>query len=487
MPDFGFVGAAYQASSIYQDAQECINWYPEIDPVKQGEAYYQSLGMQQTRGVVALYPTPGLLPYLQLSPPAEVRGLYTVSGGAIYFAVVADNLFRVTPNLVYTLVGNLTTNIGQVSMKDNGVSLYLCDGPNRYFCALDGTGFTTVTDGAFNGANVIDIVDNFFVYNNPFSNQWGATSALSTTSPALSFASKDSAPDKLLSLIANQRQVFLLGEKTSEVWTDAGLFPFPFQRLDGAVMQHGCVAQHSISRLGESFAFLSADDRGQGVVVQMAGYSPVRISTHAVENDINSGVMADAISWSYQQAGHEFYVLTFPTQDKTWVYDLATQLWHKRSYRDALNVYHRHRGNCATVFQGNILVGDFENGLIYKLDRKTYTDNGMPIPRIRRCPHLTSDLKRQFFHDLQIQFQPGVGLSSGQGSNPQAILRWSDDGGSTWSNDHFASIGKMGNYINRAIWRRLGQARDRIFEVEVSDPVNAIIVSANLNATGGAH
>lgn len=487
MSDFGFVGAAYQAPSIYQDDQELINWYPEIDPVKQGEAYYQALGMQQTRGVVALYPTPGLLPRVQLSPSAEVRGMHTITGGAAFFAVVGNNLLRVLPNMNYTVVGNLNSSIGQVSMKDNGVSLYLADGPTRYACNLDGTGFTTITDGAFTGAYKIDIIDNFFIYNNPFSNQWGATSSLSTVSPALSFASKDSAPDKLLSLIANQRQVFLLGEKTSEVWTDAGLFPFPFQRLDGAVMQHGCGAQYSVSRLGESFAFLSADDRGRNVIVQMMGYAPVRISTHAVENDISSGVTSDAIGFTYQQGGHEFYMLTFPTQDKTWVYDAATGLWHKRVWRDNFNVYHRHRANCCTVFQGNVLVGDYQNGIIYQLDQKTYTDNGVSIPRVRRCPHLTTDLKRQYFHDLQIQFQPGVGLASGQGSDPKAILRWSDDGGSTWSNDHLASIGKIGAYKNRAIWRRLGTARDRIFEVEVTDPINAVVVSAELNASGGVH
>lgn len=477
MSDFGFVGAAYQAPSLYQDDQECINWYPEIDVVKP----------QGSRGVIALYPTPGLLAYLQSPTTEEVRGLYTITGGAVFFAVVGQNLFRITPNLIYSIVGKLLTSVGQVSMKDNGVSLYLCDGPTRYACALNGTGFTTIADGAFIGANKIDIIDNFFVYNNPFSNQWGATSALSTASPALSFGSTDSTPDILLSLIVNLREVFLLKEKTSEVWIDAGLFPFPFQRLSGASLQHGCAAIHSIARLGESFAFLSADDRGRGVVIQMVGYSPKRISTHAVETDIANGTIADAIAFSYQQAGHEFYVLTFPIQDKTWVFDLATELWHKRAYRDNLNVLHRHRANCCTVFQGNILVGDYANGMIYKLDLGTYTDNGMAIPRIRRCIHLTNELKRQFFSDLQIQFQPGVGLATGQGSDPQAMLRWSDDGGSTWSSDHWASIGKMGIYKSRAIWRRLGSARDRIFEVVITDQINPVVISAELNANAGEH
>ena len=138
-----------------------------------------------------------------------------------------------------------------------------------------------------------------------------------------------------------------------------------------------------------------------------------------------------------------------------------------------------------TIFQEIILVGDYQNGSIYQLSLQTFTENGATLPRIRRCPHLTSDLKRQFFDDLQIQFQPGIGLSSGQGSIPKAMLRWSDDGGSTWSGEHWANIGRQGKYKNRAIWRRLGYARDRIFEVVVTDPVYAVVISANLNASVG--
>jgi hypothetical protein len=130
-------------------------------------------------------------------------------------------------------------------------------------------------------------------------------------------------------------------------------------------------------------------------------------------------------------------------------------------------------------------VGDWENGNLYQLDQNNYTDNGDEIRRLRRAPHLISDYQRQYFHELQIHFQPGVGLSDG--SAPQAMLRWSDDGGSTWSNEHWSSIGVQGAYQNRAIWRRLGQARDRIFEVVVTDPVKAVITAANLKADAGVN
>jgi hypothetical protein len=217
----------------------------------------------------------------------------------------------------------------------------------------------------------------------------------------------------------------------------------------------------------------------------MNGYRPQRISTHAVENTLVNQYIDDAIAWTYQLEGHEVYVVSFPTINITWAYDATSQMWHKWLYCDNTNTYSRHRGNCSASFQGLVLVGDYENGVLYELDPNNYTDNGQNIRRLRRCPHLVSDLQREFFDELQIQFQPGVGNSNDPATDPQAMLRWSNDGGSTWSKEYWVSIGKIGRYRNRAIWRRLGTARDRLFEVVVTDPVWAVIVSANLKASAG--
>jgi hypothetical protein len=352
---------------------------------------------------------------------------------------------------------------------------------------LYGLNYTIIpsTDGAFTGANVVDIVDNYFVYNHPSSQQWAASGLLSPITQPLSFSSKDGAPDNLVSLIVDHREVYLLGENSSEVWVDTGSVPFAFQRIPGTSTQHGIAAAFSVSRVGNSFAYVSKNIRGQAQIVMMNGYIPQRISTHAVENTLTGQTISDAIAWTYQLEGHEVYVVSFPTIDLTWAYDFTTSMWHKWLYVDNTNTYHRHRGNCCALFQGNVLVGDYANGIIYKLDRNNYTDNGQLIKRVRRAPHLVTDLQRQYFDELQIQFQPGVGLSTGQGNDPQAMLKWSDDGGSTWSSERWTTIGLTGEYKNRAIWRRLGQSRDRVFEVTVTDPIKAVIISANLKASEG--
>lgn len=485
MPDFGFVGEAYTAASITQDAQELINWYPEIDRTKaEGE-----------RGVIALYPTPGFIAKTFFGTGLEIRGLRVAEGGAALYVVAGNKLTRIDSTFTGAPVGVLATSTGPVSMTDNGTSVFVADGPNRYAYTWGTATFSSLGDGAFTGATIVDVIDNYVIYNKPGTNTWGCTDLGSTTSSALNFGRKDSAPDNIVSLIVNKREIFLLGALTTEVWIDAGLFPFPFQKLPGTNMQHGCAAAHSVARLGDTFAFLGQDDRGGSTVVKIDGYETKRISTYAVEADIQGySRVDDAIGMSYQQNGHEFYIVTFPTADKTWCFDYTTGMWHRRASRDLLNVFHRERTNCAAFFQDLNLFGDYNRGFLYEASLSAFTDYkqsdvelGNPIARVRRARHLTEDLKLCYYHDLQIQFQPGVGIATGQGSDPQAALRYSDDGGFTWSSEKWAPIGRQGQYKNRCRWPGpLGSSRDRIFEVVVTDPVFAPIISAELNFSVGA-
>ena len=711
MADFGFVGPSYTGPSIYQDSQDCINWRPEVDPLK----------APGSRGVVALYPTPGLTSVIAFQNQAPIRGMRTLSGSTQLIAVCGQYVYSLTSSFIPTIIGQLNSSTGQVGITDNGIYVYITDGTYRYSWRISspstavftgtisgttltvtavtngtigisqslfglnvaqetvitalgtgsggvgtytinisqtvstaelmnstavaavftgtiaaktlsvtavasgtlypgqtiqgagdtlstvitalgsnivlsqsivtggtgyavndqvtvvggvygstpqvytvssvtsgvvtgltvysqgsyttqpinnvstttsgsGTGLTlTLTfgtgtggtgsyiispsqtestsetmyalnfsvlpssDGAFTGADIVDIVDNYFVYNNPGTQQWAASGILSPLTPTLSYGNKDGAPDNLVSIIVDHREVYLMGEESSEVWVDAGTFPFPFQRIPGTSTQHGIVAKFSVARLGNSFAYLSRNIRGQSQIMLMEGYIPKRISTHAVENTLVNMPVSDAVAFTYQLEGHEVYVISFPTIDITWAYDITTDMWHKWLWCDNMNQYHRCRANCSAVFQNMVLVGDWQNGQIYELDPNNYTDNGQNVRRLRRAPHLVTDLQRQFFDEFQIQFQPGVGTTGvsmpvdtkSTTTYPQAMLRWSNDGGSTWSREYWVTIGQEGKYKNRAIWRRMGTARDMVYEVVVTDPVKAVIVSANLKASEG--
>jgi hypothetical protein len=302
--------------------------------------------------------------------------------------------------------------------------------------------------------------------------------------PGAFFALKDSSTDNLITMYENNREAWMIGERTSEVWFNAGGANFAFSRIPGVGPQMGCAAVNSIARCGQQLAWLGRNEQGQNIVVVTSDYTWSRISTHAIDHEIAQyPVVSDAIGYGYEEDGHLFYVLTFPTADKTWVFDFTSEFWHQRaSYDPITGQFHRHRSNCYMDFGDVRLVGDYQTGQIHQMSRSFFTDAGAPLRRVRRTPHLWLKATRQrlFFSSLQIEFTPGVGLQFGQGSTPQVMLRWSDDGGFTWSNEHWTSIGRAGQTKFRAIWRRLGYARDRVWEVNFTDPVQCDIIGATL-------
>lgn len=335
------------------------------------------------------------------------------------------------------------------------------------------------------GASHIAFIDGWLIINRV------GTQAFATSSPTpytmifdpIFFALKDSATDYLMGLQELNRELWLIGERASEIWFNAGGANFAFQRVPGAAPPIGTSAAQSIAQVGDSLMWLARSLLGENIVVQTSQYSWKRVSQHGVENQISQyPLVADAFGFAYEEQGHLFYMLTFPTADNTWCWD-ANGMWHQRaSFDEVAGVFHRHRANCFMNLQNLRLVGDYQSGQIHQMSRTIFTDAGEPLVAVRRCPHVWSaeDRERVFLAWLQIEFAPGVGLQNGQGSDPQAMLRWSNDGGATFGTEHWASIGKVGRYKNRALWRRLGESRDRVFEVRFSDPTYRDIVGATL-------
>jgi hypothetical protein len=377
-----------------------------------------------------------------------------------------------------------------VSMSDNGTQLFVAaNGPSYiYNASIDK--FSIISDPDFPGAVTVGYLDGYFVFNEPNSQKVWVTSLLDGLAvDPLDFASAEGSPDGLVSLIVSNREVWLFGTNSTEVWYDAGTADFPLQRIQGASNELGCVAPYSVAKMDNTVFWLGADARGRGMVYRANGYVGQRISTHAVEWQIQQyGNLSDALAYTYQQDGHSFYVLIFPQANTTWVYDLATQSWHERAgwYNGHFT---RHRSNCQMAFNNEIVVGDYENGNIYAFDLDVYADNG-DIQRWlrswRALPSGQNTLRRTTQHSLQLDCETGVGLNTGQGSNPQVMMRWSDDGGHTWSNERWTSIGAIGNYGKRAFWRRLGMTlkiRDRVYEISGTDPVKIAIMGAELRVS----
>jgi hypothetical protein len=236
--------------------------------------------------------------------------------------------------------------------------------------------------------------------------------------------------------------------------------------------------------------WLGKDARGQGIVYKAAGYIGQRVSTHAIEWQMQEYAdISDATGYTYQQDGHSFYVLNFPSADTTWVYDVATGAWHERA-SFVNGDFNRHRADNQMFFNSTTVVGDYQNGKIYEFDLNVYADDGAPqkwLRSWRALPTGANNLSRTIQHAMQLDCETGVGLVTGQGSDPQVMLRWSDDGGHTFSNEHWKSMGAIGKFGKRTIWRRLGatmKIRDRVYEVSGTDPVRIYIMGAELLLSG---
>jgi hypothetical protein len=375
-------------------------------------------------------------------------------------------------------------------LADNGTQLFIACNPDGYIFNQSTGAFGAITDPDFPGSVTVGYLDGYFVFNEPNSQKVWVTELLDGTSiDPLDFASAEGSPDGLTAVFVDHREAWLFGNNTVEVWYNAGAADFPLQRIQGAFNEIGCNAPYSIAKLDNTLFWLGSDARGKGIVYKAQGYTGARISTHAVEWQIQQyGNLTDAIGYTYQQDGHAFYVLIFPQANTTWVYDVATAAWHERAGLKN-GTFTRHRSNCQMAFNNEVVVGDYENGNVYAFDLNVYADDGQPqkwLRSWRALPTGQNNLLRSTHHALQLDCETGIGLVTGQGADPQVMLRWSDDGGHTWSNEHWRSMGKLGQFGHRAIWRRLGMTmkiRDRVYEVSGTDPVKIAIMGAELSVS----
>lgn len=473
---FGFIGPSYVSRSRIADGQRTVNLYPEV------------VESQNGKNVVALYGTPGLASFATLTD-APVRGIFkSTEGGERVLAVGGDKLDELTTAGGVTNLGTIKQDDNPVSISYNGSQYLIISGGEGWI--LSGTTLTKIADPDFPGATMGAFLDGYFVILRPDTQEiWISALYDGTSWNALDFASAEAAPDNVLSIFADHGELWLFGLDSTEVFVNTGALDFPFARSQGSVVEQGIDAPYSVAKLADSLFWLGGSRRGRGIVYRISGPGGAaeRVSTHAVEYAIQGyGRTDDARGFAYEEGGHRFYVLNFLTAKATWVYDVSTGLWHERGYWDPLEGYTSARGVCHAWAFGRHLVGDFSSGNIYRQSLDVYDDNGDPIRRLRITPPVSREHKRIFFHSLTIDMEVGVGLQTGQGSEPTMLMRFADDGGFNWSTTRTASLGLVGERLHRVQFHRLGAGRDRRFEVVITDPVKVAFVDAYLEASVGA-
>ena len=474
-----FVGPSYTAASVVAGAEQCMNWYPEV---------LQSPG---AKARTMLLPTPGVRLVAKPPHPAPGRGLWSQNDRC--YAVIGKELYEIEHGGQLRERGNVGSDAAPVTQFSTG------HGSEELFITSAGTGF--VLDLTSNRlapvAALIDKATQGAFLNSRLIALDAATSTVRLSDlnrgqswPGLYALQRSQAADRLRAIHVLHNQLWLFGEETSEVWADVGARHLPFAPIPGVFIEQGIDAPWSIAELDSSLCWLGREQEGRGIVWRSEGYRPVRISTHAVEHAISTYPETEAaIGWSYQNRGHSFYVLAFPAAGATWVYDAATGFWHERgTWNSEAGRYDALRAQQHCFWGGQHLVQDRETGAIYALDEDSAVDvTSEPIRRLRRAPHVTNEQRRVFFHELQVDVETGAADLDGDRRDPQLGLRWSNDGGRTWSNQHWAGYGALGEYDTRVIWRRLGQGRNRVFELVSADPVPTRIVNAHLRVEGAVH
>ncbi|QTO46318.1 hypothetical protein [Burkholderia latens] len=467
---FPLTTGAYSAKSLVANAQRCVNLYAEKNT-------------QDSPFPFTYYQTPGLTQLATAVPRSGNgwRALFTASDGYGY-GVCGSSVYKIDASWNLKKLGDIASQTGFVSMIDNGTTLMIVDGSNQgWLVTLNSGAFSAVIDPGFYGSARVDFVDGYLVFNRPGTSQWYISLVNETNFDATDFASKSGFSDQLVAVAVAKRYVYLFGEATTEVWFDAGDTPFPFDRLPGVFIQFGCTSAASISQMDGDIYWLAQSPQGNAVVCKTEQFSVSQISTFAIDNEIASYPdLNQAIGFTYQIEGHFFYVLIFPVSDKTWQFDLSTGQWNELAWVDKNGNLHRHRANCYAFINGVPVVGDWENGNLYKWDVANYTDNGNPIPRVRSFMHSVDDNSDRIRYR---EFIANMEVGNGENYDPVPVfLRWSDSRGKSWGNAISTSLGLEGEYLTSLQFQRLGMARDRVFELSWSAPVKTALLGAWVQA-----
>jgi len=469
-------GQSYEGMSIDANFQRTVNWYPESDPTGKDS--------------IPLYPTPGLINFTTAGS-GPVRACIVLSD--LVYVISSDGFYSVTTAGSVTNIGTITTTSGRVEMAHNGDEIIIVDGTQGAHYKLSTTTFTAdlnSVDADFpKVATTISFLDTYFIVNDPANTNGASVPGAffisgiydGLTWAALDYDVAERSWDQIEAIRTANGQLWLIGEDSSEVWWHSGNADFPFERIPSAVIEYGTSAGHTVSEADNTLVFLSSSDRGAGQILQTQGHgTPRKISHDGLDDKLHNYTLGDSFSFVFQWKGHTFCVFTFPTSNKTWVYDLSTGLWFQWSTDGDDS---RHISNSYIYFNNKHYVGSRVDGTIYELSDVTYDDDGTAITRLRQSPHLHFQGKVGWIRAIEAILEQGV--ANGAVADPQMMLQWSKDRGHTWNSEQWRSVlGSTGEYSKASTWRRIGRTEDIIFRFKMTDAVKGVLIGAYMDVSG---
>lgn len=457
------LGPSYVAQSQFLSNEESINLM--FEPGPEGAV---SPGM--------LIGTAGIGSWCEVGVSGTCRGLYRMAD--TLYAVYGTTLYSVASSGVETSLGTVA-GTEPVVFADNGTQLVVVADTTSYSYNTATSTFAQITDDDFLQASSVAYLDGMFVFSQTNSWVFFISPVISAGGSTVDLAAFDGAdysiaytsPENIVRVLSDHKELWVFKEKSIEVWQNTGEVDFPLSRLGGAFVQRGCAAKHSVLSEDNSVLWLGDDL----VVYRAQGYIPQRISSPAVEAAIASyGTVDDARAFTWDEAGHKLYGLTFPTEGVTWVYDFSTGLWHKRQSFG----YGWWRAVNTVKCYGRWFVGDLIANVIGELSTDIFEEYGTMQQSIRVGKHITAQGAPFSVDRLHVMCEAGVGLTSGQGSDPQIALFISSDFGKSYGTQKNRELGAQGAWRTQAVWRNQGLYRQFTPKLLISDPVRRVILDA---------
>lgn len=480
-------GPSFQHASQATNNQKSVNVFT-TDPGPNG------IGNDGQNRQATLLLSPGLRLLVDLGAGA-LRGLFTV--GENIYAAVGNKIYRIVMNHITrelvssTLLGTIGTTTGSVYFINNPTQILVTDeSTTGYIITIATNAFTAIADLDFRGAKHITYLNGYFIYFPPGTAVM-YTSALNdgTTWDAIDAATAEMRPDNLVGLGITKGELWAFGEETVEVWYNtANPTAFPLTPRIGSQIDVGCGATDSIVSIDnilmwlDSRGYIVQSDNSPFIRDQSSGYALKIVSDDAINNLIASfSVKEDAKAITYNDRGHIMYQISFPTENKTLVFDHTTQQWHEKAYyntaRDQLEC---HLAHYHTRFHNLNIVGGGRDGKVYIMHKDYLTDNNTNIHRIRWSAYQQNEFKQVGIDRFELRVNTGF---AGQGENPQISMRYSNDNGHSWSNSESRELGRVGEYGKRIQWNRLGSSNNWLFEIATKDAVDFAIIEAAIDVS----
>jgi hypothetical protein len=393
-------------------------------------------------------------------------------------------LFEVFSGWSVLARGTIHTGTTPASFTDDGVHMVFTLDGIGYGYAFATDVLTTLPLTGPQTFGQVAYLDGRILTNEPGTRRFWYTPILDAlTWPPVNFYSAEARPDLLVTLLVDHREIWLFGTQSIEVWFSTGDSLSPFARMQNVFIEQGIETPWSVDALDNSVMWLGGTPRGEGPVWTVEGYTPKRISTHALESAMSAmPTVGDAIASTARHGGHAWYVLDFPSGAQTWAYDTATQAWAEwpRLLEDGSFSSYLSNTHCSAFAEH--LWGDRSTGALFIWDPDYHKLGATPRLCRRTSPHIRNEQKRIRYNQFRVECEAGVGLDGSPpvGADPQMMLRTSSDGGHSWSQGRWRSMGRIGARRQQACWYQLGQHRELAFELSVSDPVFVALLAAYL-------